>query len=70
MRHPRLSLLWWRRLADDVRQHGTLRHSFAADGRYGIHSGVGFTNGLMSESMVIWFAIMMIYRSKSKNLST
>ena len=27
---------------------------------------LGFTNGLMSESMVIWFAIMMIYRSKSK----
>ena len=27
---------------------------------------LGFTNGLMSESMVIWFAIMLLYRSKSK----
>ena len=27
---------------------------------------LGFTNGLMSESMVIWFAIMLLYRNKSK----
>jgi hypothetical protein len=27
---------------------------------------LGFTNGLMSESMVIWFAIMLITEFKKK----
>lgn len=29
---------------------------------------IGFTNGLMSESMIIRFAIMIIFISKVKNL--
>lgn len=26
---------------------------------------IGFTNGLMSESLIIWFAIMLVYSIKS-----
>lgn len=30
---------------------------------------IGFTNGLMSESMIIWFAIMIIFVSKNKKFT-
>ena len=31
---------------------------------------IGFTNGLMSESMIIRFAIMIIFISKNKKLAS
>ena len=31
---------------------------------------IGFTNGLMSESMIIWFAIMIIFIFKNKKLAS
>ena len=54
-----------RRLADDLRRCYTYGKSLLADnGTAQIPESpfrLGFTNGLMSESMIIWFVIVFIW---------